>query len=446
MTDDAKGLIEALKHAGGAETVGDDVAGHYVDGTRPRAVAYPTDIEMLSRVLKAAHDQDAAVAPWGGGTRTDLGNAPERLDAVIDLSGLNRVVDHDPADLTATVQAGITLAKLQETLGRHGQFLALDPPLPDRATIGGTLASGVSGPLKWQYTSPRDLVIGMKVVSPDGTVTKSGGQVVKNVSGYDMSRLHIGGLGTLGIIAEVSLKLTPLPTGQATVVAAFDTSRACLKAVLDIFRSDVMPLALTTFGRVANGLMHATDLGGMAFLAVRLGGRALALERQVRECRTVCRHHGSARIEVLDEPGATSLWRSLADFSWDDQTEPAVAGRAHLMPSKVPELVEMVEHSRYFKSMRPGIVSHPAHGTALLSWFDGDNGPSPEEAVTTLRHALDMVHQLGGKMVIERCPPAVKSSFDVWDDVGEPLAIMRNLKEQYDPRRILNPGRFVGGI
>ena len=152
----------------------------------------------------------------------EVGRPPERLDAVVEVSHLDAIVEHNPADLTVTAQAGIIVAGLQRVLGEEGQFLAIDPPLPDRATIGGTLASGADGPLRWHYGHPRDSVIGMRVVQADGTVTKSGGQVVKNVSGYDMSRLHIGGLGTLGVIAEVSFKLTPLPQRQATLLGGFE--------------------------------------------------------------------------------------------------------------------------------------------------------------------------------------------------------------------------------
>ena len=174
------------------------------------------------------------------------------------MSRLDGVVEHSPGDLTTTVQAGLSVARLQDSLKEHGQFLAIDPPIPDRATLGGVLAVGASGPLKWQYGSPRDVVIGMKIVAAEGTVTKSGGQVVKNVSGYDMARLHVGGLGTLGIIAEVSVKLTPLPRHtRVRVVAEYDDARRCVEAGLGVFRSDVVPLAITTFDAPAGEYIGA---------------------------------------------------------------------------------------------------------------------------------------------------------------------------------------------
>ena len=444
--DDAKDFTDKLKDAGLTVKTGDEAAGHSIDGMIPEIVVYPADLRELSLVMEEASREDVVVAPWGGGTSTTLGNPLERLDAVVDMSRLDRIVEHNPADLTATVQAGITLDNLQRVLGEHGQFLALDPPLPDRATLGGTLATGVSGPLKWQYGSPRDVVIGMKVVQADGRVTKSGGQVVKNVSGYDMSRLHIGGLGTLGIIAEVSLKLTPLPVNQATVVASYDTVRQSGDAGLDIFHSHVMPLALTMFDAESNSRMRAVKLSGAGFLAVRLGGRPLTLERQVRECRSLCHLHGASKIEVMPDTDATSVWRRLADFGWDEETAPASGGRASVPPSRVLELLEALERPEDSSTPRPSIVSHPAHGTVLVSWYDSVGGLLGEVAADVLCETRDTVHRLGGRMVIERCPSDVKHRFDVLDDVGEPVSIIRRLKEQYDPKRILNPGRFVGGI
>ena len=433
--------------SGAAETAaGGDADRHQIDGMRPELVAYPSDVQELRLVMDAAQRETISVAPWGGGTRTELGNRPERLDVVVDLSRLDRIVAHTPADLTVTVQAGITAEALQETLAQHGQFLALDPPVPHRATIGGTLATGVSGPLKWQYGGPRDVVIGMKVVQSDGRLTKSGGQVVKNVSGYDMSRLHIGGLGTLGIIAEVSLKLTPLPARETTIAAAYDTPRQCLGAALDIFQGGVLPLAMTAFDRRANDRMQAVDLGGDWLLAVRLGGRPLTVERQVRECRATCEAHQPAAIEVVDPEDARVLWRGLADFGWDEKTRPALGARASVKPSRVLDVVESIQAVADTEEMQAAVVSHPGHGTVLASW-SAEGSPTPDEATwRTVEKATEAARQAGGSMVIERCAPEVKSRLDVWGDIGDSISIMRRLKEQYDPKGILNPGRFAGGI
>ncbi len=353
---------------------------------------------------------------------------------------------HSPADLTATVEAGIPVADFQRQLAEQGQFLAIDPPLPDRATVGGTLAIGGGGPTKWQFGHPRDLVIGMKVVQADGSVVSSGGQVVKNVSGYDMARLHVGGLGTLGVIAEVSFKLTPLPRGEATLVAAFDSPRRCMAAGLAVFHSGVTPLALAAYDAAVDDRANVAPLKGHHLLAIRLGGRPLSLQRALRECRSLCHLGGATAVEALDEAEAAAAWRKLADFGWDEATAPLMSARASVRPTKLAETVEAIAVGDDPAALRCATLCYVGYGTALIHWFaDGPEPPAPEIAEVATR-ARKAVHALGGHMNIERCPLPVKAGLDVWDQVGEPIAIMRRLKEQYDPGNVLNPGRFVGGI
>ena len=435
-----------MESAAGSGGVSDDVSSLSIDGMLPELVVSPGNVQTLALVMAGASEERVAVVPVGGGTRLELGNPIRRFDVAVDISRLDRVLQHNPADLTVTVEAGIAVASLQRTLAKHGQFLALDPPLPDRATIGGTLAVGVGGPMKYQFGNPRDLVIGMKVVHADGTTTKSGGQVVKNVSGYDMSRLHIGGLGTLGVIAEVSFRLAPLPRSEATVVATFGTTQHCSAAALGIFDSQVVPMALTCFDRPANERANVLGDDGGYFLAVRLGGRPRTLERQVQECSRICREHGATTVESLESGQAVTVWRTLADFGWDPTSRPTMAARASVAPTRILEVAQELERSGLGTGLIPAIVAHPAYGTVLISWFADEDLISEDVAGDTLGQARDSVHKAGGHMTVERCLLAIKTRIDVWDEAGAPLDIMRSMKEQYDPSGILNPGRFVGGI
>ena len=417
-----------------------------IEGIRPHYEARPDDVPGIGDALRFAGRGELAVVIWGGGTRIGLGNIPTGYDMALDVTGLDRIVDHTPGDLTATVEAGITIASLQEALGRHGQFLAVDPPLPDRATLGGTLAVGVSGPLKWQYGSIRDTVIGMKVVQADGTVTKSGGQVVKNVSGFDMARMHIGAFGTLGVIAEVSLKLTPRPAGEATVLAAFDRSGPCLDAALGLFRSGLMPLALAVFDAQAERRMGTRAPGNAAAqggwrLAVRLGGRPRTLDRQVRECRAAV---GSAVADVLDADDAAPLWRALGDFGWDRATRPMLGFRANVTPSGVAPLIEGIEGIDRTDGLDPAIVAHPAHGTVLASWLGDGSVRAPIPGI--LGRMQDLVSRNVGHLVIEQAPLAARAGIDIWGGAVGPEQVTRGLKSQYDPRGTLNPGRFAGNV
>ena len=440
---DAADLVDAVNGAAGGACSGADAYG--IDGVTPTVAVRPATVDAVSAVTAAAHRAGAAVTPWGGGTRTSIGNLPRRYDVALDLTGLDQIIAHNPGDLTATVQAGVTVAALQRTLADHGQFLAVDPPLPESATVGGALAVGSSGPLKWQYGSVRDVVIGMKVVQADGAVTKSGGQVVKNVSGYDVARLHVGGLGTLGVIVEVSLKLTPLPAHETTVTASYGSASDAIDAALDIFGGGTAPLALTVID--ASAAADFKDLeSGACHLAVRFGGRPRAVERMVSEAQAASKRHGCRRVRQADGAGAASLWRQAADFGWDTATRPTVGVRASVTPASVGSLWAALQRQGTAPGGRTALVGHPAHGIVQAHWRSDGAQPVDEAARAFIRSARRAIRAAGGKMVVEQCPASAKAGLDVWDDVGDQIAVMRSLKDQYDPRRVLSPGRYVGGI
>ncbi len=417
-----------------------------IDGLRPETLLRPEDIRELGPLLAYLNSQSLAAAPRSGGTRMTLGNPIRRLDAVVDLSGMNGVVAHNPGDLTLTVEAGITFERLQETLAPHGQFLALDPPLPGRATVGGTLASGASSLLRWQYGNARDLVIGMKVAMASGAVVKSGGEVVKNVSGYDMARLHLGGLGTLGVIGEVSFKLTPLPRQERTLVASFRSMENCMEAGMGIYHSHATPLSLAAFDGSVSQRSGALDANAGFVAAVRLGGRPRSLERQLRDCAEMCREAGAVDVDTVEGDMAVRLWRRLADFGWDEETEALAAARVSVLPTALAPLLESVVRTTPDESAAPSVIAQPGYGGLSMFWFEGEERQSENSIQKALSGARALVREMGGRLVIERCPPSVKAAMDVWDDVGESLDVMRRMKEQYDPGSILNPGRFAGGI
>jgi glycolate oxidase FAD binding subunit len=289
------------------------------------------------------------------------------------------------------------------------------------------------------------VVIGMKIVQPDGVVTKSGGQVVKNVSGYDMSRIHIGGLGTLGIIAEVSLKLTPLPRHQVTLLASYDSAEACIGAALDVFHSDIVPLAITAFDEVAARRMSGLKIGRSHALAVRLGGRPKTLDRQRREVLSTLESAGSGTIEALEGDDAARLWRLLADFAWGEATRPVLGVRATVTPSACAELVRKFEQLTTPDGKEPAVVSHPGHGTVLACWYP-DTELSDSAIANLASAARNIAENAGGRLVVEHAPVGTKSLVDVWGEPAGPIGLLRRFKERYDPHRLLNPGRFVGGI
>ncbi len=441
MTAPANPAAESVAETLGAERLGDG-ASYAIDGVEPSAAVAPESIDEVCQVLDAAGRSGLAVSPLGGRTRLSLGNPPERYDLALDLSRLDRIVDHNPADLTATVEAGITLAGLRRSLERHGQFLAMDAPRTDLATVGGTLAAGPIGPLKWQFGNPRDLVVGMKVVQANGRVTRSGGRVVKNVSGYDMARLHIGGLGTLGVIAEVSFKLTPLPQRQATLLAGFAGSKQALAAGAAIAGRGVTPLAMLAFDSAAWSLGGFADTAHEYHLAVRLGGRPRTLERQFDECRSLCGDRSAVSLETVDDTGTPPLWSGIADFGWCDEDGLVATARASLLPSRLADFVELLDASPLARA----VAVEPGYGSALVHWFENGEEDIVDAVAAAVAHARSAAARSGGVLVVERRPPASGGKIDAWGGVGESIAVMRRMKEQYDPGRVLNPGRFVGGI
>ena len=444
-SSDAAALANAVTDAAGGPAASRNPEDYAIDGAAPSVAVRPATAGAVSAVMAAAHGAGAAVIPRGGGTRIAMGNLPRQYDVAVDLTGLNQIVAHNHGDLTATMQAGVTVGGLRRALAEHGQFLAIDPPLAETATLGGTLAVGNSGPLKWQYGSVRDTVIGMKVVQADGIVTKSGGQVVKNVSGYDMARLHIGGLGTLGVIAEVSVKLTPLPHRERTVVASYDTASDPIRAALDIFGGDVTPLALTVIGPGAAASFDNLDAEAY-HLAVRLGGRTKTVQRMVSDVTTATERRGSRSVDELDDSAAGPLWRRAADYGWDETTKPTVGVRASVTPALVASLWSALQGQETAHRGRLALIAHPAHGMVQACWYHEGAQHDDETARTFIRSAREAVRSESGNMVVETCPSPAKAGLDVWDDVGDQAPVMRALKDQYDPQHVLSPGRYAGGI
>ena len=419
-----------------------DSQSYEVDGIAPVDVARPSGEEELRDIIASANEDGIGVIPWGGGTRVALGNTPERPCLVVDMTNLNRVVSHNYADLTASFQGGANFGFVSEVLAQQGQLLPVDPPLPGRATIGGTLAAGVSGPLKWHFGHPRDTVIGMKVVQPDGAVTKSGGQVVKNVSGYDMSRLHIGGVGSLGIILEASFKLTPIPMYERTVIASFETVEAAVDASMSVFNSYVMPLAMIVFGPGVASRAGLDEGGERHSLAVRLGGRSRTLARQVDEVSAIVRAAGAVSRRESEGASAT-VWRRLSDFGWSSETIPQLNIRMTALPSRVCDILTEVERT-LDGDLEPAALAEPGFGTVEASWFGFADSEALRGIITRMR---GLASRMGGTAVVQQCPPSVKATIeDVWGEDHAGIEIMRRMKRLYDPNGIMNPGRFVGRI
>ncbi|MFQ5861009.1 MAG: FAD-binding oxidoreductase [Dehalococcoidia bacterium] len=431
----------------------DERLGEYtLDGLTPRAVVSPRSVEEVAQILALAQDEGWAVTPWGGGTQQTLGTAPRRLDLVLETHRLCRVLAHRPEDLTARVEAGITLGTLQRELARRGQFLPLEAPFPEEATIGGILAVGASGPGRLFYGTPRDWLIGIRVVHPGGTVSKSGGDVVKNVTGYDLNKLYTGSLGTLGVIVEAAFKLAPLSPRQVTLLSAFDSVEVAVQVAQKMLALGFIPRALEVLDATAwqalpgrEGL-EVLDSGGV--LAARLAGRASAVARQTRELTGVLERHGARTPEQLDGAGDTAFWEGLASLGWGQQEDALLMVKLSVPPAHVDEAVEGVRRLAEELPLALGLVVGVGHGLLRTLWWPAADALKSESIAYAglVQRVREIAGGLGGHAVVERAPQQAKPLLDVWGEPGGGLAVMRRIKEALDPKGMLNPGRFVGGI
>ena len=407
-----------------------------IDNISPDNIELPKTTDDLSSIVAHSYLNNQSISPWGSGSLINLGNTIKRLNTIIDLSKMEYIIDHNPGDLTLTTSSNIKINEINELLKKHGQQINLDPPLPEKTTIGGAIATGLNGPAKWQFGHIRDYVIGMSVVQSNGKIVKTGGKVVKNVSGYDMSKLHIGALGTLGIINQISFKLIPIPKKEVTLVANFNDFSKSISASLEIFNSNILPLALSNVDNYLN-LNNLT--------VVKIGGRNKSIKRQINECMNIFNKYSSLTNEEYDLNESDKIWSTIRDFGWNNH-KPNLLVKFSLHPAEILQFNNHLQKIKYddFKVI---IISNPGFGNISLNFIPLEISPiNYNNYLKVINNLNNIAPEIPRTMTIENCPTEIKANFDIWGDHNESIKIMKNLKNQYDPKNILNPGRFIGGI
>ena len=410
---------------------------HAVAGQAPRFVAEPTTVEGVSRVLALASERGLAVVPTGHGARLGWGAPPRRLDIVLSLAYLDRVLAHEPEDLTLSVECGARLDALDAILRPYRQFIPLDPARSEASTIGGLIATGAAGPYRARYGTMRDLLVGLTVVRANGIIVKGGGRVVKNVTGYDIPKLHVGALGTLGVVVEAHLRLHPRPTEERTWVFGFLSVEAALQVALDIRDT---PIVLSRCQLLTAGALEATGETAppAAALAVTLGSVPEAVRAQAARIADIAGRAGCVAIEV---PEADAWWRQISHLTWPEALASDLSLRIGTRPSDVAKALHAVE------AIRPataGLRATADVATGVLhAVLSSVNAP---DVTGVVRRVRDGLAAFDGTCVVEHAPPEAMPGLDVWGDVGPALDAMRRLKRELDPAGILNPGRYVGGI
>jgi glycolate oxidase FAD binding subunit len=424
----------------GRDGVVDDPAGlaaDAVDGLVPRWSIRPGTIAQASSILALASEESLAVVPRGSGSALDLGHPPTRVDVVLDLRRMDRVVDYNPDDLTVSVEAGVTADGLAAHLAARRQLLPVDPPGVGSRTLGGLVATAASGPLRARYGTLRDLLLGVRFVQADGAVTWGGARVVKSVTGYDVPKLMVGSLGTLGVICELTLRLHPRPEAEATRLVTFDSVEAAGGFVARLLDGSLEPNRV----EVLNGAALERLGGGhraTAAIAVSVGSVDAAVRAEIAMLDGLARDAGGACVLP-----AADVWSTYAAM----MVEAARILALHVAspPDRLVAAVRAIDTAlAELAPGEPAVVAGCAALGTLEVLLRGSAVPIAARFVDRLR---DELAALGGHAIVRRAPVEVRRAVDPWGPV-EPgvMAVMKGLRDEFDPRRVLNPGRFVGGL
>ncbi|MCC6442807.1 MAG: FAD-binding oxidoreductase [Armatimonadetes bacterium] len=424
----------------GPEAVIDGAAGRWaVEGLTPAAVVCPRSMEEAACVLRWACEENIGVVPQGGGTLIHAGYAPDRDFIVISLGLMNRLVNYQPADMTITLEAGMTLAALQSILAEKGQFLPVDPPCPRQATLGGLIATASSGPSRYGYGTLRDMLLGIRTAMPDGSIVKGGGRVVKNVAGYDTPKLFTGSWGTLGVIGEITFKVRPLPSATATALWGFEHPDQAEPLVAALIDSDLLPafLELTSASLLQDALPDSLS-NAPFILSAGFDGNREAVAWQLEHAGGIVQGKGMAAPVVLRGEAEKGCRAALSESI-------AVGGaalfcKASLLSSQVTAFCERAGKAARELSLPVAVACHAGSGIVHLRLADGPDNV----AIAWLERIGEAAQAAGGNLVVLKGSPAVKRAVPVWGRPTGDRDLMKRVKAKLDPKGILNPGRYVG--
>ncbi|MBM4269519.1 MAG: FAD-binding oxidoreductase [Deltaproteobacteria bacterium] len=404
-----------------------------IDGVVPRSVVEPATIEEVAAAIRDAAERDLAVVPRGLGGHLDVGGPPRRADMLLSMRSVSRIVDHQAADMTVRVEAGCPLSRLASTLAGAGQWLPLDPPGSEATTVGGLLATNLAGPLRASQGTARDLLIGLTVVAHDGALVSGGGRVVKNVAGYDMPKMHVGALGTLGVIVEATFKVRPRPALEAAIAMACASPEEAGDLALAL-RDACEPLWLEIVGPDPAGSSGDLGFGESWSVVAGAGG----VTEEVRDALARYAETGGARVLETEVPEAAELRARIADRT----LHPLGATiRAATLPTRVGAFLGKLSRSAATRGVSCRVHAHAANGVVRARL---DGGESLGALVADVRAEVE---NEGGNLVVERAPPGVKRTLaawpGIWGDPGPGLGLMKRIKSTFDPADRLSPGRFV---
>jgi glycolate oxidase FAD binding subunit len=408
-------------------------------------VVMPRNEKDINRILSWAAEHRMTVAPQGGGTKDALGYPPA-ADLLLSMKGLSGIIDHSYGDLTVTVLPGTTLAELQRHLGEKGQFLPLDPAFPEHCTIGGIVSANSSGPRRAMYGSARDYVMAARVVYPDGRLIRTGAKVVKNVAGYDMNKLLIGAMGTLGVITELTLKTRPIPasSGLMLVTGSMDALRELQGALLD---SQVEPSVCEWIhGALAETFGVGSD---ESIIAVGFEDVERAVEYQMLWVTDYSKKNGLVVLNRLTgrervEPVCRAIQELVPNAKQADPRELLVTLKLLSALTDVPPVLQRVKQAAAERGLGlqfgGGLYTGIARAAVKTKW------DRIEAVKAWIVEVQAFMRGIQGAAIVEFAPAALRKAVSVWGDPSPTDALMRGIKMTVDPHRTLNAGRFLGGI
>ena len=413
-----------------------------IDGVLPEIVVSPSTIEQVSEIMILASKEALSVLPMGSGTKRALGNKPEKSDIILSTKNLNNILEHAASDLVATTQAGVSLKNLQSELSKENQQLALDPPHVDEgATIGGIIATNDSGPGRLRHGTAREFLIGIRVVQADGKIFKGGSKVVKNVAGYDLPKLYVGSLGTLGIIVEATFRLHPIPEYSETYLASFSSLDACHHTVMSLLGSDLVMSYLEIINsNLCNELTRRNEIdleSSKYTLAINIRNVEKAVKDQIAKVITICdQHQGKGLLITADKE--QKVWNDIRNFPWQTAISDSVVCKVSSLVTDIPKLLNNIEKISNENAVNCYVSTRAGNGITIIA-IEGED----PAILNTLQALSSYVSLQDGHMVVLDAPTAIKSGIDVWGNIGSGKSIMKRIKHNFDPDNLLNPGRFI---
>ncbi|MFZ3331580.1 MAG: FAD-binding oxidoreductase [Candidatus Acidiferrales bacterium] len=449
--------------AGNANVISDptQLADYAICRKTPRAVVRPGSAAEVAEIVKFAAAEKLAIVACGARTKLEMGFVPSRYDLALDMTRMDRVIAYDPGDLTLSVEAGVRLHSLRQTLAEHRQFLPLAVPYLAQTTIGGLVASGVDAPLRQFYGTARDFLLGMEFVTGEGAAAKSGGRVVKNVTGYDIHKLMIGSLGTLGLITRVNFKTFPLPIRSRGFVARFATAERAFDMRNRVARSLLTPLTTEILSprvaelfesEVASRYESAPMPGGVishAGWAATIGyaGTEEVLRRYAEDLQRMAEEAGATGVAVLAENLRPAFNRKREFIPIALESSPAASiVKISVLPARMLQALDHAVRAAESNSLAWAAMARGV-GVIYFALLPAERDEVTEVRTATATDAIGVAcAELGGHSTIPSCPAEWKSKLKVWGLPRADFAQMQKLKRVFDPQGVLSPGRFVGGI